>query len=142
MRTFKNKSTFIALAAIGAIILLISFAWFAYFQQDHIPTNESSMLQADQTEEESSTSEEIQANHLSVNDITEYGGSEEPLDVPVFMFEEDYIPRYFSAEGNSSIAISDQRFRDGKSSLRWNFNAGASLVIKHPIGCVWQVKSA
>jgi chondroitin-sulfate-ABC endolyase/exolyase len=54
-------------------------------------------------------------------------------EVPVFVFE-DGVPASFTTDSESTLAISDQRFKDGKSSLKWDFGSASSLTVSHPIG--------
>lgn len=52
---------------------------------------------------------------------------------PIFSFEYD-IPESIKVYNDSEISLSNKHFKDGKNSLRWNFNKGAKLVINELIG--------
>ena len=52
----------------------------------------------------------------------------------VLSFEQDEVPGFVEASGNSELALTSGRFIDGTQSLRWRWSGGpASLTIRRPI---------
>jgi chondroitin-sulfate-ABC endolyase/exolyase len=52
---------------------------------------------------------------------------------PVFSFESG-VPGEMTAYGGSAISTSRNRFKDGQWSLRWDYCAGSSIRLSHPVG--------
>lgn len=55
------------------------------------------------------------------------GGANAAIDAKI-TFEEG-VPETFSASGNSSLSISDDRYKDGHRSLHWSWSAPAELTV-------------
>ncbi|MDP5274786.1 chondroitinase family polysaccharide lyase [Chengkuizengella axinellae] len=58
--------------------------------------------------------------------ITVYG--------PVFMFETGEVPTQFETNDASELTLSTEHFKDGTSSLRWDYSAGSQVILSHPTG--------
>ncbi len=63
-----------------------------------------------------------------------FGEARLPGHEAMVSFETDVIPSYVQASKNSTISISEDRYIDGRRSLKWTWSGGpANLVIERPI---------